>query len=56
MLKVLPAPLQNWSRSESVFGTLAVKLMALPGVMYSINPCPQLPVDMPKFNVSAAAG
>ncbi len=42
-----------------LFGTVAVKLMALPGVIYSIKPLPQPLVDpawMPKFNVSAAAG
>jgi hypothetical protein len=33
--------------------------MALPGVMYSMNPCPQplvVPAWRPKFNVSALAG
>jgi hypothetical protein len=42
-----------------LLGTIAVKLMALPGVMSSMNPLPQLLVDpawTPKFNVSAAAG
>jgi len=38
---------------------VAVKLIALPGVISSMNPLPQLlavPPWMPKFNVSAAAG
>jgi hypothetical protein len=38
---------------------VAVKLIALPGVMYSMKPLPQPEVDpalTPKFNVSAAAG
>jgi hypothetical protein len=56
MVKVLPGPLQNWSRSESVFDTVAVKLTELPGVMYSMSPCPQSLVLTPKFSVSAVAG
>jgi hypothetical protein len=42
-----------------LLGTIAVKLTALPAVMYSMNPLPQPLVDpawTPKFNVSAAAG
>jgi hypothetical protein len=42
-----------------LLGTIAVKLTALPGVMYSMNPLPQplvVPAWTPKFNVSAAAG
>jgi hypothetical protein len=44
MLKMLPPPV-HMSPSEVLFGTVAVKLMALPGVMYSMNPCPQPLVD-----------
>jgi hypothetical protein len=42
-----------------LLGTVAVKLIALPGVMYSSKPLPQPLVDpalTPKFNISAAAG
>jgi hypothetical protein len=60
MLKVLPAPLHGVGYLPPVLlGTVAVKLMALPGSMYSMNPCPQplvVPAWRPKFNVSAACG
>jgi hypothetical protein len=60
MLKLLPAPGHGVPYLPGVLlGTIAVKLMALPGVMYSMNPLPQPLVDpawSPKFNVSAAAG
>ncbi len=58
MLKVLPAP-RHGVPLGCLFGTVAVKLMELSGVKYSINPLPQPLVDpawTPKFNVSAAAG
>jgi hypothetical protein len=58
MLKLLPAP-RHMMPLGCLLGTVAVKLIALPGVKYSINPLPQPLVDpawTPKFNVSAAAG
>jgi len=45
--------------SGCLLGTLAVKLIGLPGVKYSVKPCPQrlvVPSLTPKVNVSAAAG
>jgi hypothetical protein len=42
-----------------LLGTVAVKLIALPGVKYSMKPRPQplgVPPWTPKVNVSAAAG
>ncbi len=60
MLKLLPAPRHGVPYLPGVLlGTIAVKLIALPGVMYSMKPLPQPLVDpawTPKFNVSAAAG
>jgi hypothetical protein len=58
MLKVLPA---LWQRMPlgCLLGTVALKLMGLPGVKYSVKPRPQplgVPPWTPKVNVSAAAG
>ncbi len=58
MLKVLPAPAHRMPLG-CLLGTLAVKLMGLPAVKYSVKPCPQPLVDppwTPKVNVSAATG